>query len=155
MALGKSIILASNPRGIFLEGISTGVALPGHCMQLDAAVEPIEGRYTWEVFNGAADGERNLIVVAIESKLNGGTNSTAYAAGDRIFMYVPAIGEQLNVLVQASAGALAIGQKMIVDDGTGELILTTGTPEAEPFICMETASDPAADALYHMMVSGV
>ena len=155
MALGNSIILAANPRGVFLEGIATEACLPGVLVQLDGAVEPIEGRYTWELFNGAADGERILTVIVIENKLEGGTSSTAYAAGDRLFMYVPCPGEHMNVMVQASAGALVIGTtKLIVDDSTGEFIITTGSPESEPFMVMETLSDPSSDTLVHVMATG-
>jgi len=154
MAKGNGILLAAHPRGIFLEGICGEIFSPGNLLQLDAAVEPVNGRYTFEEWDGTADGEQAIVIVAMPDKLQGRTADTAYAAGDRCFAYVPCPGEELNVMVQASAGALAIGAKLIRDDATGTLILTTGTPEQEPFIILETASDPASDSLIHCMATG-
>jgi len=42
----------------------------------------------------------------------------------------------------------------MVDDGTGKLIATTGTPESEPFVLLETVTDPTADTLAWTMYSG-
>ena len=154
MAKGNAIVLAANPRGIFLEGIADGAVSPGHMCQIKSATEPVNGRHTWQVFNGAADGEQTIVAIAIEDKLQGRTASTAYASGERLFLYVPCSGEEMNIMVQASAGALVIGGKLIVDDSTGTFILTTGTPESEPFVIMETASDPSSDGLYHAIATG-
>ena len=157
MAKGRKIIVTpeSQLRGRFIEGVLEEIVSPGNLLQFKAATEPDgTGRYTFEEFDGAADGERSVTIVALENKLAGKTASDAYAAGDRVFAYIPAIGDELNVMVQASSGAVAIGTKYIKDDGTGTLIITTGTPESEPFIALETASDPASDSLMHMMFTG-
>lgn len=155
MAKGKSIIVAANPRGCFLECVAGAAISPGHMCQLKSATEPDgTNRHTWEVFNGAADGEQTLVAIAIENRAEGKVNSDAYAADDRVSLYCPIPGEEMNVLVQASAGALVIGGKLIVDDSTGTFILTTGTPESEPFLVLETASDPGSDTLIHVIATG-
>ena len=44
---------------------------------------------------------------------------------------------------------------LIVDDGTGLLIATTGSPEIEPFMNMSVVTDPTgADFLNHVMYTG-
>ena len=61
------------------------------------------------------------------------------------------------MLLQDVAGtgdSHAIGDRFIVDNGTGKLIATTGTPESEPFILMETVAAPTADALAHVIFTG-
>lgn len=154
MAKGNKILVVGD-KGRHFEAICGEVFSPGQLLQIKAATEPDgSGMYTVEEFDGAADGERTLIIVALENNLAGKTSSDAYAVNDVVQCYIPAIGDELNLMVQASAGALAIAGKMILDDGTGTLIKTTGTPEAEPFICLETASDPGSDGLYHMMFTG-
>ena len=105
----------------------------------------------------AADGDRIPIIVLREDYLQGKAATEAYAAGDRCFLYVPATGEELNVLKMDVAGTgddFRIGDKLIVDDGTGKVLLSASTPESEPFICLETVTDPTADQLVHVMYTG-
>lgn len=157
MAKGKGIVVSASPRGAFIEGIISGTPKPGTVMQLKAATEPSQGNYTWEVFNGAADGERTLIAVLLHDWPNGKTVDQAYANGDIGQLYIPAPGDELNVLLQNQAGtadSFAIGDKLIVDKGTGLLIATTGTPESEPFIVLETLAGLTADTLCHVIFTG-
>ena len=154
MAKGNKILVVGG-NGRYFEALAGEAFSPGNLLQINAATEPDgSGMYTVEEFDGAADGERAPVIVALENNLAGKTSADAYAANDVVQCYMPLPGDELNVMVQASAGALAIGDKMIFDDGTGTLIKTTGTPESEPFQVLETASDPAADALYHMLTTG-
>ena len=74
MAKGKSIVLSVEPKGVFKEGIANGAILPGHCLEVDAAVEPTGGRHDFQAVVGAADGERKLIMVADLDRLLGKTN---------------------------------------------------------------------------------
>lgn len=153
----RSIVMANDPRGRYIEGIISGTPKPGTVMQLDAGVEPVGGRHTWEVFNGAADGERTIIAVLDIDKANGGTDDTAYVSGSRGFLYLPLPGDDLRMRLQDVSGTgddHAIGEKLIVDDGTGLLIATTGTPESEPFVLLETITDPTADTLAWCMFTG-
>jgi hypothetical protein len=79
--------------------------------------------------------------------LQGKIATDAYVTGSRCFMYVPAPGEDINMLVSAAGtgtDAQAIGDLYIVDKGTGMLVATSGTVESEPFQCMETLADVVA-----------
>ena len=70
---------------------------------------------------------------------------------------MPAAGEEINVLVANIAGtsdSFAIGDLLMVNDGDGKLIATTGSPESEPFIVLETQSAITADTLIHCMYTG-
>ena len=150
----NTIIVSNDPRGRFFEGIIDGTPKPGTVMQLKAAVEPVNGKHTWEVFNGAADGEQTLIVVLLEDQLQGIGVGTAYVSGTLGRLYCPLPGDELLMLLLDVAGTgdtRAIGDKYMVDDGTGKLVVTTGSPEAEPFLLLETLSALTADALAHVM----
>lgn len=157
MPIANQIVMANDPRGRFFEGTIDGTPKPGVVMQVKSNVEPVGGRHTWEVFNGAADGERTLIAVLIEDTLNGGTVDTAYSSGSRGFLYYPLPGDDILMRLLDVAGTAddhLIGEKLIVDDTTGKLVATTGTPESEPFVLMETITDPAADTLAWCVFTG-
>jgi hypothetical protein len=154
---GTGIIVTAEPKGTFLEGFVSGTPKPGTIMQVVAATEPVGGRFTWQAFDKLGDGALSLIAVLLPDELQGKLNSDAYASGDRCYLYCPLPGEELNVLKQDVAGTgddFAIGDLLIVDDGTGKVIATTGSPESQPFVCMETITDPTADVLVHVMFTG-
>ena len=149
----NTIVLSAPPLGHYVEGIVVGTPSPGTCMQIDAAVEPIGGRLSYEVYNKAADGARGEVIIAIEDALRGKNTTDAYVAADRFFGYSPAPGDELYMLVANIAGtpdAFAIGDNLMIDDGTGLLIAVTGTPNMAQFYVMETKS-PAltANTLVH------
>lgn len=155
---GSVILLASNPRGLFLEGTVSGTPYPGTLMTVKAATEPVGGRPTWEPYNRDASGNRALVAVLLEP-FHGASYATAYTNGERCRLYIPAAGEELNVLVSAvgtgTGDSIAIGDLLIPVDGTGLLIATTGSPEMEPFQCLETVSDVvAAGTLTHCIYTG-
>lgn len=145
MAKGNNIIVSAEPKGVFKEGIIDGTPLPGTIMQIKAATEPVGGRHTWEVANYGADGDQRVVAVLLEDRLQGKTKDDAYADEDRCFLYFPIAGEELNVRWfapgTATSDSVAIGDFGIVDDGTGLLTDTTGSPESEPFQALETVSD--------------
>lgn len=161
MAWGNEIIVTPNPTGRFLEGI-IGVGntpKPGTIMQPDVSVALVGNRLSWVVYNADADGGRpkGPLAVLLPDHLQGKTATTAYAAGDRCFLYCPVMGDELNVLLADVAGTAddhTKGEILIVDDGTGKLIATTGNPETEPFLLLETVTDPTADQLVHVMYTG-
>lgn len=146
----NTIIVTQEPRGRFKECIVDGTPYPGTIMQIKAAVEQIGGRFTYEVYNQSADGERpqGAYCILLEDALQGKTIDDAYVSGTRGFLYFPLPGDELLVRlgdVSGTGDAHTIGEKMMVDDGTGEVIVTTGTPETEPFTCLETLAAPTAD----------
>jgi len=157
MSKGSEIIVSGEPRGVFLEGFVSGTPKPGTVMQIVAGTEPVGGRHTWEAYNADADGNQRLAAVLLPDQLQGKLATDAYASGDRCYLYAPAMGEELNMLVANISGtgdAFAIGDILMVDDGTGKLIATTGSPESEPFIVLETVAALAADALVWCMYTG-
>lgn len=161
MARGNEIIVSANPRGVFMEGfIGEGLTpKPGTVMQIQAATSLTGGRHTFELYNADADGgmPKGPLYVLLADTLRGKTNTDAYAAGDRAFLYTPVAGEELNMLVANLGGTAddhALGEMLIVDDGTGLLIATTGTPESEPFQLLEAITDPTEDTLAWCMYTG-
>jgi hypothetical protein len=155
----KSIVLQADPKGTFLEGVIYGTPKPGTVMQI-RNTDLVGGRLTWEVFAPGADGNRGLIAVLCEDHLQGKTADDAYVSGDRGFLYCPIAGEELNVLVSAAGtgtgDAIAIGTKLIVENGTGLLVETTGTPESEPFVASEAVADVSATGtLVKVIATGV
>lgn len=159
MARGNEIIVSANPRGVFMEGTIATAEKPGTVMQIDPTVALKNGRHTFKVFTRGADGDHPLgpIFVLLADNLQGKTAGDAYAVGDRCFLYAPLPGEELNMLLLNIAGTAddhALGELLMVDNGTGKLIATTGTPECEPFVLLEAVTDPVADTLAWTMFSG-
>jgi len=161
MARGKCIIVSANPRGVFMEGV-IGAGLtpkPGTIMQIQPATALVGGRHTFEIYNADADGGRpkGPFYVLLEDKLQGRDFETAYAAGDRGFFYSPLPGEELNLLKGDVAGTgddFTKGDMLIVDDTTGKVIATTGSPETEVAQVLETVTDPTADQLVWCIWTG-
>ena len=158
MSKGNNIIVTSPERGVRLEGIISGTDKPGTVMQMVAATEPIGGRFTWAKASAgmAADGDQRLIAVLLPDVLQGKTAGDAYVTGSRCFLYCPLPGETLNMLVEDVGGTgddFAIGDLLEVDNGTGKLLATT-SGESEPFVCLETVTNPLADHLMWCMFTG-
>lgn len=158
MAQGNKIVVSSPKRGITEEFILSGTPKPGTAMQIAATTEPVSNTFTCEVFNADADGDRRVVMVLLEDDLSGVNATTAFATGSRVKCYTPAAGEYLNMLVKNIAGTgdtFAIGDVLIIDDTTGKLIATTGDPESEPFIVMETkAAALLTDTLVYCKYTG-
>lgn len=155
---GSEIILSANPKGVFLEGIVSGTPKPGTVMQIKAATEPEGGRHTWEVFNQASDGTLALIAVLLPDELQGKLATDAYVTATRCFLYCPIAGEELNMLVAApgtgTGDSFAIGDRLMVDDGTG-ILVADSSGASVPFLVMETVADVvAAGSLVHCMYTG-
>lgn len=160
MAKGNEILISSPHRGVFLEGIISGTDKPGTVMQVVAATEPVNGRFTWQCYNQSWDAQPGLIAVLLPNKIAGGTSTTAYTSGERCYLYCPAAGEELNMIIENVSGTAddyAIGDRLEVNDGTGKLqdaAMGTTRNYSIPFICLETITDPTADYLAHCMYTG-
>lgn len=165
------IVLAPSPRGVFGEGVLTGAAAyPGQLVVITPGqtARNSDGRFNVEPagFSAAgaglvdamtADGDKILVRVLIEDALQGRVVGTQYAVGEHVRFYTPAIGEELNVMFQNQSGTaddLGIGTELIVDDGTGKVFKTTGSPQSKPFECLEVVTDPAADVLVTVAFRG-
>lgn len=153
MAKGNRIVLSSEPQGRFIEGVLGNITpKPGTIMQFDISEALVGNRHVWEVYNADADGgnPKGPYIVLIEDYLAGVGPTTAYAANSRCFGYIPKSGDELNLLLADVAGTAddhTKGEILIVDDGTGKLIATTGTPEDEVAMLLEDVTDPTADTL--------
>lgn len=162
MAKGNNIIVSSPTRGVFLEGIVSGTPKPGTVMQVVAATEPVNGRFTWEAYNQSWDAQPSLVAVLLPNYLTGGIATTAFTSGERCQLYCPAMGEELNMIIEDVAGTsatsdYAIGDRLEINDGSGKLQdASTGTTRnySVPFILLETITDTTADYLAHVMYTG-
>lgn len=153
---GSTILALTNARGVFKEGIIYGTPKPGTMMQIKATAL-VNGVATFEVYAPGTDGEQRPVLILLENKIEGKIYSDAYVSGTRGFLYIPAPGEELNVLVADVSGTAddhAVGGMLIADTGTGKFINTTGSPESEPFQLLEAATDPVAEAWMHVMATG-
>lgn len=157
MAEGNLIVLASPRKGVTKEAIITGTPNPGTVMQIDVSEAEVGGRFTYEAYNPGADGTRKPIAVLLEDDMQGKLATDAYVSGDVGKIYFPAPGEELNMLLQNAAGtgdSFAVGDVLIVDNGTGKLIATTGSPESEPFEVREAQAALTADTLVRCQYTG-
>lgn len=154
MSQGNCILLTPFKAHRHFEGIvGAGLTIyPGTAVQLQPATALVGGRHTVELYNADADGGRpkGPIIIAVEDHLQGRPMTTAYTAGERFFGYVPEAGDELNLLlgdVSGTGDAHTKGEILIIDDGTGEFIATTGSPEEEVAQLLETLAAPTADTL--------
>ena len=152
MARGNKIVVNPDARGHYEWGYITTAEKPGTIMQIDPSVALKAGKHTCVVYDRGADGDQPkgpFAVLDYEPYL-GRDAATAYAADDFAKLYFPADGDELNLLVANIAGTAddhALGEILMVDDGTGKLIATTGTPETEVAVLLEAITDPTADTL--------
>ena len=150
----ETIILDANPKGIFLPMIITGTPKPGTLMEFTPATEPVNGIYTGRVYQPGTNGKRRPLLILVEDQENGKRVTDAYVTGTLGKVYIPHPGEWLQILLQDVSGtgdAHAIGERLIAESGSGKFIATTGSPEVEPFIVMETVAAPTADTLALVM----
>lgn len=154
MARGNGIIVTADPKGQFEEGLvkSGETFYPGMIVQKDLSVALVGGRHTFKIYDADQDGGRPKgafwVVTELLQALVGGVVTGAIT--NRAQMYCPRAGEELNLLLLNIAGTAddhAVGEVLIVDDTTGKLIATTGTPETEVAILKEAVTDPTADSL--------
>ena len=162
---GTEIIVSSNPLGRRFEGIiaSGQTFSPGMVVQMDPTVDLVNGKHTCKIYDRDADGDRPagpLIVVDYDC-LGGKTAADAWPVGSsaniRFAGYIPMAGDELNMLLKDISGTgddHTKGEILMVDDATGKLIATTGSPESEPFLLLESVTDPTADTLAWVVYSG-
>lgn len=145
----NTIICTENPRGRERGVIISGTPKPGVVMQMAAATEPVNGKYTYAVYSGT-DGNRlrGAICVLLEDDTQGKGITDAYVTGTYGRVYFPLPGDWLLMQLQDVSGTgdtHAIGEKLIIDSTTGQLLATTGSPQCEPFMLIETFAAPTAD----------
>src|SRR4051812_27733305 len=104
VAKGNEIIVTSNPKGMFLEGIVSGTPKPGTMMEIKPSAGYAANRFTWQVFQPGTDGKKRLCVVLLPDQLQGKLATDAYVDGTRCFLYCPIPGEEMNILLADVAG---------------------------------------------------
>jgi hypothetical protein len=127
---------------------------PGMVVQRDASVALKGGRYTYKYYNPGADGKQPVgaywVVTEKLLSFQGKTINDSYAAGERCSLYSPMPGDELNLLIANLSGTAddhALNEVLMVDDGTGKMIVTTGSPDNTCAQLLETITDPTADTL--------
>lgn len=164
---GNQILIQENPKGVFKSVVISGTPKPGTAMipVLATAVDD-NGLPTYEPAGTTAasgysgmsnDGDRIPIAILLDDKNQGKLYSTAYADGDTAEVYFPLPGEELNILLENQSGtadAFAVGDRVMVDDGTGKFLAVDSDPESEPFELMEAVSALTADAWAWAMATG-
>lgn len=161
MARGNEIVVTSEPGGQFTEGFvkSGETHYPGMVVQRDASVALVGGRHTYKIYDRDADGDQPAGAFWVVTNLLGALVGQGVTVGitDRAMYYSPEAGEELNLLVGNLAGTgddHALGEILMVDDGTGKLVVTTGSPETEVAQLLEVITDPTADTLAWCQWSG-
>lgn len=147
MAKGKSIVLTSDPRGLFDEGIISGTPKPGVCLEVMAAAFS-GGRPTFRAVTRAT-GAKGPIAVLLADDLQGKTEDDAYVSGTRCKIYWPVAGDELNMRVADVSGTaddVAIGALFGVETVTGKL-KADSSYASTPFQAQEAITDPVADYL--------
>lgn len=156
MARGNEIIVTAEPGGVFAEGyVATGQTFkPGMIVQRDPSVALQGGDHTYKLYDRDADGNMPAgsywVVTNLLHTMIGKDVTVSITEGEKVMLYSPRPGEELNLLVANLAGTAddhALGEILMVDDGTGLLIATTGTPESEVAQLLEAITDPTADTL--------
>lgn len=164
---GNEIIITSDPKGQFQEALvkSGQTFKPGMIVQPDASVDEVGGVNTFKIYADSADGDHPtggfwVVTNGLQALLGQGpldSSGNPISITDRCQVYNPRAGEQLNLLIKNLSGTAddhTKGEKLMVDTGTGMLIATTGTPETECAMLMETITDPTADLLAYCIWSG-
>lgn len=155
----NSVILlnGTEPKGRYVEGIISGTPKPGVAMQVQAGTAPVNGRLTYEVYNPSADGDPREVLILLEDSLQGKLYSDAYVSGTRGFLYAPIPGDEFNMIVLDVAGTgddHTIGERMMLDQGTGKLVTQGTSANRAQFQLLEAATDPAADAWMWCVFTG-
>lgn len=166
---GKRIIVTDMPRGRqdrFV--VPAGETwYPGQVVQIDPTQTRQGGNWVGKVYTTGADGKRpkGAYFIVTEEGLatygRGITSATSfdsYGAGQLATVYAPVNGDELNLLFKNVTGTgddVAAGDLMIVDDATGKFLVTTGSPDCEPAMALESIVDPTADTLFWASWSGL
>ncbi len=159
MALGNNIVVSGRGLGLRKEGTTRLASLPGTMMQIDVSEAAVNNRFQWEPYDQSFNAQMGLVAILLPDRMQGKIVTDAYTALDRCFLYCPLNGEEMNVLlhnVTGTADDVVLGDRLIVVDGEGTFITTTGTAadKSEPFVALEAITDPTADQLIHVMFTG-
>lgn len=123
-----------------------GDLYPGTIVQKDFSVALKGGQFTAVKYNADASGGRPkggfCVVLNTMGAMVGRTNEDPIPSGEIFQGYFPLPGDELNLLWGDVSGTgtsdvIEAGTVGIVDDTTGEIVATTGSPETEVCIAKE------------------
>ena len=146
MAIGANIIVSSNPRGYFREGIIQDTSAPGTIMQLQYNQSPAAGNmFNWLAGNLFNDGLKMLPVILLEDREQGFLATTAYVSGTKCFLYGAIPFDELNLLAGEAGGTTNyyhVGDRFFIDAENGLLVPETGTSTFDDCVavCLENFS---------------
>ena len=89
-------------------------------------------------------------MIACEDWNLGKTVNDNWTAGEACRVYCPQPGDELLVLASDADDNVPIGGKLINVAASGKFINTTGTPDSEPFIALESTGTITVDQ--HLLV---
>lgn len=139
-ASNNTIILSSNPKGVFDSGVIDDTSKPGTCMEMVTATTFQNGRPHWRASSDTVGTKRGICVL-VEDWLQGKLVSDAFVSGTFIpNLYWPALGEELNLLV-ANVSGTGSAERVLQGDrlgvsAAGKLILDSSYA-TRPFQAME------------------
>lgn len=123
MATDKfTIVLKGN--GHHDEGVSDGAITPGMAVEMAA-----DGNYDQQVAAVAVALKQGL-KIATEDALQGNLITTAYAATDVLFFYVPLPGDHVHAFVK-SGEDIDVGDNLVVEGGTSGLFVEAAGTETK------------------------
>ena len=147
-AHGAEILVSNNPMGRYME-FKIGAAFtpkPGTIVEIDSTVAAVGGRFTVKAWAAS-----KLMIVLLPDSMSGKVATEAYAAADRAFGYVPALGEELNLLVKDVAGTATVAAgDLFGPEATSGKLVTAGVE----FLLLEDIVAMTADRLEFFMYVG-
>ncbi len=146
------------PKARFVSYINGTAAdlYPGTIVQIDYSAALVGGKHTCVLYNADADGGRPkgpfIVVLDTMGKLIGRLMTDPVPAGEIFQGVTPLPGEEYNLMISdadtgTSTNDVAAGTTMIVRDGFGTLIATTGSPETEVAVTQEAVNDMSGNRL--------
>lgn len=115
MSKSAEIALTVHARGVFSEGTLNGTIYPGMVAEVDPTQKVVGGRTGWRPFSGTT-GSKGPFQIVLPDFLQGRTKNDEYADGDRVFIYSPARGDELNVRVEEPVGTGTVTEELAVGD---------------------------------------
>jgi hypothetical protein len=138
----------------------TGQTLkPGMIGEIDLATAEVAGLPTIQIYARGTNGHRprGPLCIIVEDMLQGKAYDDNYAEGDLVSYMIPKAGDEYNLIIADVSGTgdtKSAGDALMVENATGKLLVTAGTPQSTPFALVETLGVVTADTLGHCIYSG-
>lgn len=156
-AKGNKIVLSDKPRGVQMEVTVDGALKPGTVVQIkNSSGIDDNGRLTVEAATPGSDGAAlDDPLMVLDAMFEWGQLATdAYVSGEPGRVYIPPVGERLNVLFKDVTGtgeSFSFGDLVGIDNGTG-LIIADSTFAFLPFKVLSALSAITEDTLNYVLV---